>query len=141
MYQHPSISSLTSYLLNFSSNSQSTSNGDVVLQKINDMRAMAMKYGRDLQICYEERVRGEVVLLTGTTGWLGSLVLAELLRSNVERVYAVNRRGTRLFDRQVQAFKERGIDVSLASSEKLILLEADLTKEDFGVDKTLFNEV
>lgn len=141
MYQHPSISSLTSYLLNFSSNSQSTSNGDAVLQKINDMRAMAMKYGRDLQICYEERVRGEVVLLTGTTGWLGSLVLAELLRSNVERVYAVNRRGTRLFDRQVQAFKERGIDVSLASSEKLILLEADLTKEDFGVDKTLFNEV
>ena len=102
---------------------------------------MAMKYGRDLQICYEERVQGEVVLLTGTTGWLGSLVLAELLRSNVERVYAVNRRGTRLFDRQVQAFKERDIDVSLASSEKLILLEADLTKEDFGVDKTLFNEV
>lgn len=114
------------------------------------MHAMLRKYGANFRkhaaspSRWEEGDGGEVVLVTGTTGWLGSLMLAELLQDqNVRRVYALNRKvGAELTrERQARAFEEKGIDARLASSNKLVLLDADLTVEGLGLHGTVFDEV
>ncbi|KAJ7214255.1 acetyl-CoA synthetase-like protein [Mycena haematopus] len=78
---------------------------------------------------------GQVVLLTGSTGGLGSHILEILLSlPEIERVYAFNRPGRiPLSERQRQAFVDRGLDITLLASEKLIYLEGDTTKEDLGL--------
>lgn len=121
---------------------------EVKQMKIDAMHAMLRKYGSDFQRRVASPARqavvegGDVVFLTGTTGWLGSLMLAEL-ETAVERVYAVNRRGggVGLRERQVRAFEDRGIDGTLVTSAKLVLLEADLTAENLGLDAERLNEV
>lgn len=85
-----------------------------------------------------------MVLVTGTSGWLGSLILAESLQDqNVKRVYALNRKvgagSTR--ERQARAFEEKGANARLVSSNKLVLLDAYLTFEGLGLHETVFDEV
>lgn len=154
VYQHPTIASLSAYVLELAEGAQSqrtTMDAEEVKQmKIDAMHAMLRKYGSDFQRRVASPFRravvegGDVVLLTGTTGWLGSLMLAELLQeAGVERVYAVNRRGggIGLSERQVRAFEDRGIDGTLVKSAKLVLLEADLTAGDLGLDAERLSEV
>ncbi|KAJ7236051.1 acetyl-CoA synthetase-like protein [Mycena haematopus] len=76
-----------------------------------------------------------VVLLTGSTGGLGSHILEMLLSlPAIERVYAFNRPGRiPVSERQREAFVDRGLDVTLLASDKLIYLEGDTTKEDLGL--------
>ncbi|KAF8905645.1 hypothetical protein CPB85DRAFT_1315335 [Mucidula mucida] len=74
----------------------------------------------------------DVVLVTGTTGSLGSATLAKLVQSNsVKKVYAFNRpsKGSPgLLDRQRQALESKGYDPAIASSPKVVLVEAEITE-------------
>lgn len=142
IYQHPSIASLASYISGLAEGSNTTNGGDTRSAKIDAMYAMVHKYTADFrQHVGSGQSNGESVLVTGTTGWLGSLILADLLKSDVRRVYAINRKGAPLLERQTGAFKERGLDFSLLLSEKLVLLEADLTVEYLGLDNKTLEEV
>ncbi|KAJ7066919.1 hypothetical protein C8F01DRAFT_1340925 [Mycena amicta] len=77
---------------------------------------------------------GQTVLVTGTTGVLGTHILVELLaRPDVSRVYALNR-GTASLERQAAALEEQGFDPSLASSPKAFFVEGEL--EDKGLFST-----
>lgn len=86
----------------------------------------------------------DVVLLTGTTGALGSNLLAQLLSDDaIERVYALNRRsfsGRTLVERQEDVFKHQGLDVELLKSAKLHLLEADASAARLGLSHSLYTE-
>jgi hypothetical protein len=87
---------------------------------------------------------GKVYLLTGTTGSLGSNMLAQLLEAPlVTRVYAFNRPSTSatLRVRQVSAFKQRGLNTDLLSSEKLVYVEGDLNAPGFALGDELYGEV
>ncbi|KAF9017319.1 hypothetical protein BDZ89DRAFT_1074872 [Hymenopellis radicata] len=88
---------------------------------------------------------GHVVLVTGTTGFLGTGILAKLLDSpDVRRIYAVNRSskdGTALEDRQKAAFEERGYDAMLLDSPKLLLVETSLTERGLGVYSRLEEDI
>lgn len=88
---------------------------------------------------------GFVFLVTGTTGGLGTNLLAQLLGSpDVEKVYALNRPGsseTTLLRRHKEAFVDRGVDPSLLDSDKFVLIEGDTTREDLGIDKDVYAEV
>lgn len=142
VYQHPNILSLATYVSGLIEGPNVYNDVDPSSVKIGAMHAMVKKYTADfVQHVASRRSDGEVVLVTGTTGWLGSLILAELLQSNIKRVYAVNRKGASLLQRQSNAFTERGLDSKLVSSEKLLLLEADLTMDNFGIDGQTFEEV
>ncbi|KAF8215632.1 putative nonribosomal peptide synthetase [Mycena galopus ATCC 62051] len=79
--------------------------------------------------------RGTVVLLTGSTGGLGSHILEILLSlPSVERVYAFNRKGrSPMSERQRDAFVDRALDLTLLASDKLVYLEGDTAKEDLGL--------
>lgn len=86
----------------------------------------------------------ETVLVTGTTGALGSLILARLLADNhVDKVWALNRSNSKrnLAQRQRDSFGRHGIDMTLLDSGKLRLVEVDLCADLMGLDATLYAEV
>ncbi|EIW80018.1 acetyl-CoA synthetase-like protein [Coniophora puteana RWD-64-598 SS2] len=165
VYRHPTISALASFLVDVAHGDKITSNANVVSQRADRMRAMAEKYisksaqstspSSHRKRCTSplasasaarnsghEAVGGAVVLVTGTTGMLGSQLLAALVGDpSVGRVYALNRAQARSASgpgecvraRQVRALRQAGLDVRLLESEKVVLVEGDLTEERFGM--------
>ncbi|KAG6819125.1 hypothetical protein H0H93_015121 [Arthromyces matolae] len=84
-----------------------------------------------------------VVLLTGSTGNLGSEILVNLLKDDrVERVYTFNRpskRGDPIEERQMKAFNKRRLDTNLLRSEKLSYVLGDATQQDLGIASDQYN--
>lgn len=82
---------------------------------------------------------GEVVVLTGSTGSLGTFLLNSLLKNpNVEKVFAFNRHGSSpSANRQLSSYKERGLDVtslSIAiSAGRLVYYEVEVHQPNFGL--------
>lgn len=85
----------------------------------------------------------EVILLTGSTGGLGSQILAELITTDsVSRIYAFNRASKiPLRERHIEAFTKRGNDLALLDSKKIIFVDGDTSAKDLGIAPELFNEV
>lgn len=92
-------------------------------------------------------ISGEVILLTGSTGGLGTYLLGHLLRDpRVSKVYALNRRTKAtgmisVLERQKAAFQDRGLDVGLLSDPKLVMVEGDATHNNLGVDQQTYERV
>lgn len=86
----------------------------------------------------------EVVLLTGTTGALGTAVLANLIaKESVSKIYAFNRPSLSkpILERQKEALESRGYDPELAVSSKVVLVEGKLSGSGLGVSSKLGDEV
>lgn len=86
---------------------------------------------------------GKVVLFTGSTGSMGSYILDSLSKSSgVSRVYCLNR-GPDSKGRQQDSLTAKGLQ--LHSLEKIVFLDADITKTYFGLSsqdyKRLLDEV
>ncbi|KAG1767497.1 putative aminoadipate reductase [Suillus placidus] len=90
---------------------------------------------------------GRVVLLTGSTGALGSYILADLLgRPEVSTVYVLNRfsaaPGTYSSLRQLKAFEERGLNTRLLTlSRKIFYLEGDVSQDRMGLASTTYERL
>ncbi|KAG2117013.1 putative aminoadipate reductase [Suillus discolor] len=85
-----------------------------------------------------------VVALTGSTGGLGSYLLADLLqREDVSAVYAFNRpsKGASIQQRQENSFKDRGLDFTVLQSDKLVYVETDTSDDHLGLDKELYQKI
>ena len=83
---------------------------------------------------------GAVVLLTGSTGNIGSHILASLLADpRISRVYAFNR-GQESAHRQAVAFRARGLPADLLFSDKYVPLVGDLNEERFGLSHDVYDE-
>ncbi|KAL0571105.1 hypothetical protein V5O48_010852 [Marasmius crinis-equi] len=88
--------------------------------------------------------KGSTVLITGTTGGLGTHLLARLIQqSSVERIYALNRpsHGVQAVRRQEIACDAQGFPPSVAHSAKVIYLEGDISQHGLGLDPTTQNDV
>ncbi|KAK0447907.1 uncharacterized protein EV420DRAFT_1713021 [Desarmillaria tabescens] len=115
VYTYPNIAQLAKFLASVAQGKHvAVGSGSPV----DAMRVMVDKYCKDFVVIPENnsdtRTR-KVVLITGTTGALGSHILASLvLDENVQHIYA----------RQQRAFSRHGLDVGL---EKVTLVEADLS--------------
>lgn len=111
-----------------------------------EIAAMLERYASDLPI-YTPRSKtseGEVVVfLTGSTGSIGSQILATLLDDpRITTVYTFNRPSSgSVVDRQSVAFEERGLPTSLLSQSKLIQLSGDLAADQFGLPKSIYDKV
>lgn len=79
--------------------------------------------------------QGYTVLITGTTGAIGSGTLAELHKSpNVTKIIALARASTASISvRQEKALDDRGIDPAIINSSKITLLEGDPALPGLGL--------
>ncbi|KAF7370103.1 Acetyl-CoA synthetase-like protein [Mycena sanguinolenta] len=139
IYAHPTIEELAEAIITLV-------NGDVNGLAHNTQAAvvekMIEKYsaGFETPLNCPEKIEdpsshSAVVLLTGSTGGLGSHILEILLAlPSIHQVYACNRKGKMsVFERQKEAFVDRGLDVGSLSSDKLVCLECDTAKDNLGL--------
>ncbi|KZT20596.1 acetyl-CoA synthetase-like protein [Neolentinus lepideus HHB14362 ss-1] len=110
------------------------------------MEELIAKYSADMPAAGSARPlpAKSTVLITGTTGGLGSYMLWMLLGDEkVERVYAFNRKSSRatLAERQKVAFKERGLPANILESRKLVLVEGEESNNQLGLASALYEEL
>ena len=151
VYTHPSIAALSSFVLRILSGGAVDADAERAA-RVNDMQALLQKYtqdfadprwktGEQLPQMDENALDGETVLITGSTGRLGSHLLAQLLsRKDVRKVYALNR-GTRGRERQVEAFCTWRLDESLLKEDRGVFWGADIAKKDLGLGEGSYQEV
>ncbi|KAI0508876.1 hypothetical protein F5B22DRAFT_378949 [Xylaria bambusicola] len=111
--------------------------------EIDDMNALWQKYTKDLPKAKPGRPNpsddGQVVVLTGSTGMLGSYMLDQMIRSpRVKRIICLNRSQDGGKERQAQAMKQRGLSTD---DSKCTFLHADMSRSDFGLPRDAFNEL
>jgi nucleoside-diphosphate-sugar epimerase len=147
IYSNPSIAALTEAISGLL-HPDGASRSNPAERKVAAINAMVDKY---IPLLVSPRTghqepgeRPRVALLTGTTGALGSHLLAILLEDpTVSRVYAFNRKsqGHTLLERQGESLADKGYPVELMSSKKLVLVEGDAGKEQLGLSGEMFQEV
>jgi hypothetical protein len=149
VYANPSVASLAAQLLVIVE-ATSGAGGDEDAPKIKELAAMISEFSVDFPkhrpSMSPRPSSGEVVLLTGSTGGLGTQLLSHLVSlPDVSRIYALNRPSgdglKSLRDRQVEALIERGLDVGIIDSPKVTLVEGDTAANGLGLDPTLLGEV
>lgn len=153
VFEKPTISSLSLFASRFVSQSISGTGASPSIfatteeDKIQNMLALVAKYTQSFPARHPtgSRVlpRTSAVLLTGTTGGLGTRLLADLVAcSDVSKIWAVNRKQHKpLGDRQRASLAKQGLDVNIAESEKVVLVEADVSKEGAGLEEAVLDEV
>jgi hypothetical protein len=149
VYEHPTIEGIATFLSKAVTDPHSTQTVDLTVRG-RELQALVDKYTESfpsrltLNGSAYPVLRGEVYLLTGTTGSLGSNMLAQLLEApEVTRVYAFNRpsKAATSSERHLSAFKERGLNTEILSSEKLVYVEGDLNAPGFSLGDELYGEV
>lgn len=145
VYDHPNIASLGQYI---SAVANAGSEGTVSSErKGEDVLAFLDRFTKDFppHVPSVPASDKDVVLLTGSTGALGSALLATLVATDsVERIYAYNRpsrQGASTLERQQEALKSRGYDPKIASSPKVVMLEAELTGAGLNLDPAVEDKV
>jgi FlaA1/EpsC-like NDP-sugar epimerase len=113
------------------------------IDKIEEMMSMVKRHSQRFPNHRgSSATRYDVVLVTGTTGSVGTLILAALVATyDVHRIFAVNRKaanGSSLLDRHQISLKRQGLDPSIASSLKVTLLEATISDHQFGLSKDTY---
>jgi aryl carrier-like protein len=143
LYANPTIAALTRLLLSLmgvDDDLEMSEGCGVSIQTLLDL------YGEDLPMSArdprEVTTENTVVLLTGSTGSLGSYILDVLQKiHNISRIYCLNR-GPESRNRQEKSQLTRGLS---GITEKVQCLDSDMSKTFFGLSrsdyKMLLNEV
>ncbi|THV08167.1 acetyl-CoA synthetase-like protein [Dendrothele bispora CBS 962.96] len=149
VYDCPTIASLGSFIVSVvERGSFGTQLGFEAQVKadVEGMRRMVEKYSKNfVSVKHVKSPRNDhkVVLMTGSTGGVGAHILHRLYEDpTVERVYALIRKGKEDIEtKQANALTERGVDASIIKSKKVVLLEANLSAERFGLPENVFKEI
>ena len=115
------------------------------------MERLVQQYSADFP-CHVPRsttsaVGGDVVLLTGSTGFLGSHILEQLEKdSSVSRIYALNRKDIKrpertMFARHKATFERNSLDTTGFVSSKVVMLQGSSNLEYFGLGKATFHQI
>lgn len=148
VYAYPTIRRLSDFISTIvhSPHTNGTKISSEIADRVNAIEDMITKYsgGLDAPLPHErslpERHR---VLITGSTGNIGSQLLEILLRDpRVETVYALNRtsaEGAQI--KHTEKFADKGLDTNLLRAAKLTFFEGDLSDSHFGLSKDAYAEV
>ena len=143
IYTNPTITKLTSAVASFEQQTQASRESADKL-RIDDMKGMLKKYSNiptskpEKYRCRKEPL--ETVVLTGSTGALGSYLLEAFFKSErVSKVYCLNR-STDSEQRQASTSASRGL-MSRWSPQKVIFLTSDFSKNDLGLGQEKFSEI
>lgn len=139
VFDNPTIQQLTTAIL---VHLFPTAEVDPDRRRLRQIEELIEKYSADLpQLA---ATRAAVVMLTGSTGSLGSHILAALLRDEgISKVYTFDRPvpDVTAAQRLHNTFTERGLSVELLASAKVTALTGDLNAHHFGLDEAMYNEV
>jgi DNA-directed RNA polymerase subunit L len=121
----------------FTSSFQARSASEIMREKVDLLNKTASEYIRRLKSS-----KKAAVILTGSTGTLGCYLLQELVKDpDVGTIYAVNRPSSETGpERQRSALINRGIDPDILSSDRVVMVDADLALPNFGISKDLFEQ-
>lgn len=135
IYQNPSPSSLATALLE-SVHGCPKSNSDV--EKDSEMSQLLESFSRKIETLANLPGNTQTVILTGSTGSLGSYILDRLVRSaRVEQVICLNRaRGGA--ERQAASHDSRGLTTDFT---KVTFLGTDFAKDGLGLDKGVYQRL
>lgn len=146
IYENPSIEKLALFISGVTKDS-----GGYALNtdKASAIEIMIQKYstGLDVPIAGPKTpiVSNMVVLLTGSTGNLGSHILEALLQdTSVTTVYVLNRPSSGLQsiqERQAERFADKTLDTTLLSSNRLVYLEGETSHHNLGLTTAVYEEV
>ncbi|KXN82909.1 L-aminoadipate-semialdehyde dehydrogenase large subunit [Leucoagaricus sp. SymC.cos] len=130
IYAHPTIRKLVQYISDATTSTQLITSSD----HSSAIDAMIELYSDGL---------APSVFLTGSTGHLGSQILAHLLTDPaISRVYTFNCPGTRSIEEQhADQFCTDGLDVDVLKSNKLRFVEGDLSEKHLSISEDLYDEV
>jgi len=136
IYQNPSPESLSRSLLAlFHATESELTESD---QSSDDLVRLRARYSSRIRELSEDVDTGFTVLLTGSTGSLGSYLLDKLMRDpRVDRVICLNRAGSEK-NRQSGIQSSRGLQTDFA---KVKFLETDLSQESFGLDRETYTSL
>ena len=142
VYQHPTVSALGKFIHDLTSTGVSRQLDNTV----KEMTDLVDKYTKNFPTHEPSggaMPQGDVVLITGTTGAIGSNTLAELYKSSgVAKIIVLARKAiTPVLFRQKKALEERGLDPRIASSSKITLLEGDPALPGLGLGDDVLLEL
>ena len=148
VYRHPTICMLGQVISDLASAGPEGPNASVENALVKLMQDMVKEFTQNFPARQPTLPvpNQEGVLVTGTTGSLGSHLLRVLIENpSVAHIFALNRpgrtSGETAKDRQTKAFLEHGLDVSLLESSKLVLLEGDTSQADVGLSQDILKEM
>ncbi|AEO67434.1 e1d19424-68e3-4b8d-b354-183af06ce9e3 [Thermothielavioides terrestris] len=142
IYGHPTARRLAEYLFSVvNKDSQDATTGEAE-QEDHAMEAILQKYTRDMPPAREDKPppadEGQVIVITGTTGALGSYMLDLALSSpRVKKVICLNRSDD-AETRQSKGNAERGLSTDFSKAE---FLRADMSRSDLGLGRETYDRL
>ncbi|KAA1469647.1 acetyl-CoA synthetase-like protein [Dentipellis sp. KUC8613] len=163
VFEHPSVDKLYEAVVRLMTGTYDSGAGlDKDAKRLAAMKDMVDRYAQELSWYAEDALLAEdarnrastsseplkpkaTVLLTGSSGSLGCMLLSQLAASpDVSKIICLNRLqqpGVDIRQRQADAMKKRGAVLSADEWDKVIIHGADLSKPDFGLNDVDFAEL
>ncbi|KAL4979073.1 hypothetical protein BDW66DRAFT_117215 [Aspergillus desertorum] len=140
IYARPSINQLAAFLLSILNGTSCNSTGTSRTERITNL---VTKYTHDLPSNHQQQrpiSSTQTVILTGSTGSLGTYLLNALLQdTSVSKVYCLNRSDTAK-TKQTTSFKEKALNVTaLTEGNRVEFLTATLGEPNLGLEKDKLN--
>ncbi|CAE7151175.1 unnamed protein product [Rhizoctonia solani] len=147
IFDNPTVQQLASFLVQRIAHPSVT--GNQTLTTLETIHTMIQKYDSGWSDATDSRCSRrpvalkERVVVTGTTGGLGSHILAQLLvNDKVERVWVLNRNSNGdIRDRQRMSFEDKLLDVELLTSKKIVFVDVVLEQAKLGLSSGLYDEI
>lgn len=135
IYQNPSPLGLAIALLRLI---HRNSENDTSVGNDNEMNRLLTLFSDKIGTMACPTTKRQVVVLTGSTGSLGSYVLDRLVRSaSVKQVICLNRAGSGA-SRQATVHEKRGL---ITDFSKVLFFEADLEKDHLGLGESAYRDL
>lgn len=147
IYANPTVSQMASTVMAMTGQdgriNKAISTGD----RVKNMRSLSGRYAQDLPINGRKAQElgpkeSKVVILTGSTGSLGSYLLDALLKDqSIGKIYCFNRsHGAPLEERQHQTNKANGLTTDIPSN-RVTFLQTDFSQPYFGLSRSIFMQL
>ncbi|OTA63356.1 nonribosomal peptide synthetase, partial [Hypoxylon sp. EC38] len=144
IYGNPTPQKLARYIYSVLREEVKTNYNSTGEHEVQAMKSLWKKYTDNLPLKREGRPdslnQGQTVLLTGSTGMLGSYMLDLMVKNpEVKKIICLNRAEDGGAKRQAQSVKDRGLSAEFAS--KAEFLHVDMSRLDFGLSSEVYNRL
>ncbi|KAI1103844.1 acetyl-CoA synthetase-like protein [Jackrogersella minutella] len=144
VYGNPTPRKLAKYIFSILKEEVQSNSDNNAEHQVQAMKTLWEKYTSHLPKRREGRPdpmdNDQTVLLTGSTGMLGSYMLDIMVRNPaVKKVICLNRSDDGGAERQAKSAKDRGLSAEFAS--KTEFLHADMSRADFGLPHDIYNRL